>query len=89
MFAGRDSRYLWGMSVDHTHPQADLPDLTQPVATATSPLARFVPTAAMVADQIVDQWVEQELKRGQRRVRNGVAMLICLAVVAIPLIFLA
>ena len=75
--------------MDHTHLQADLPDLVQPAATATSPLARFVPTAATVADQTVDQWVELELKRDRRRVRTGVAMLVCLAVVAIPLIFLA
>ena len=63
--------------------------MAQPAATATSPLARFVPTAATVPDQTVDQWVEQELKRDRRRVRTGVAMLVCLAVVAIPLIFLA
>ena len=69
------------MSVDQTHLQAALPDLAQHAATATSPLVRFVPTAATVPDQTVDQWVEQELRRGRCRVRAG------LAVVAIPLIF--
>jgi len=54
-----------------------------------SPLARFVPMAATVTDQIVDQWVELELRRDRRRMRTGVAMLACLAIVAIPLIFLA
>src|SRR4030095_16488587 len=57
-FRGRDSRYLLHMSVDHTNLQANLPDLAQNVATATSPLARFVPTAATVPDQTIDQWVE-------------------------------
>ena len=76
------------MSVDHTHLQAALPDLAQHAATATSPLARFVPSAAAVSDRTVDQWVEQELRRGRCRVRAGLAMLALLAVVAIPLIFL-
>ena len=75
------------MSVDQTHLQAALPDLAQHAATATSPLARFVPTAATVPDQTVDQWVELELRRGRCRVRAGLAMLALLAVVAIPLIF--
>ena len=75
------------MSVGQTHLQAALPDLAQHAATATSPLARFVPTAATVPDQTVDQWVEQELRRGRCRVRAGLAMLALLAVVAIPLIF--
>jgi hypothetical protein len=75
------------MSVDHTHLQADLPDMAQHVATATSPLARFMPNASAVPDQTVDQWVEQELRRGRTRVRAGLAMLALLAVVAIPLVF--
>jgi hypothetical protein len=75
------------MSVDQNHLQAALPDLAQHIATATSPLARFVPTAAAVPDQTVDQWVEQELRRGRCRVRAGLAMLALLAVAAIPLIF--
>jgi hypothetical protein len=73
--------------VDQNHLQAALPDLAQHVATATSPLARFVPTTAAVPDQTVDQWVEQELRRGRCRVRAGLVMLALLAVAAIPLIF--
>jgi hypothetical protein len=69
-----------------THLQADLPDLAPSAATATSPLARFLPTAATVSDQTVDQWVEQELQRGRRRVRAGLAMLAVLAVAAIQLV---
>ena len=72
--------------MEHIHLQADLPDLTQHAATTTSPLSRFVPTAATVSDQTVDQWVEQELRRGRNRVRTGVTMLALLAVAAIPLI---
>ena len=75
------------MSVDHTNLQADLPDPAQNVATATSPLARFVPSAAAVPDQMVDQWVELELRRGRSRIRAGITMLALLAVVAIPLVF--
>ena len=75
------------MSVDQNHLQTALPDLAQHVATATSPLARFVPTAATVSDQTVDQWMEQELRRGRCRVRAGLAMLALLAVVATPLVF--
>jgi hypothetical protein len=76
------------MSVDHTHLKADLPNMTQDVATATSPLARFAPTAAMVPDQTVDEWVEQELRRGDCRMRAGLAMLAFLAGVAIPVVLL-
>jgi hypothetical protein len=75
------------MTVDQNRLQAALPELAQHVATATSPLARFVPAAAAVPEQTVDQWVEQELRRGRCRVRAGLAMLALLAVVAIPLIF--
>jgi hypothetical protein len=57
-------------------------------ATASTPFMRFVPAAAVVSDQTVDQWVEQELKRGRRRVRAGLAMLAILAMVAIPLVLL-
>jgi hypothetical protein len=46
------------MSVDQNHRQAAPPDLAQHVATATSPLARIVPSAVTVSDQTVDQWVE-------------------------------
>ncbi len=74
------------MSVDHTHLQADLPDLAQHAVTTTSPLARFVPTAATISDQTVDQWVEQEFRRGRSRVRAGIAMLALLAAAAIPLV---
>ncbi len=76
------------MSVDHTRLQAGLPDLAQHAATTTSPLARFVPTAAAISDQTIDRWVEQELRRGRSRVRAGVAMLVLLAVAAIPLVLL-
>ena len=55
-------------------------------ATASTPLVRFVPGASAVPDQMVDQWVEQELRRGRSSVRAGLAMLACLAVVAIPLV---
>jgi hypothetical protein len=88
IFAGADSRYLKGMSVNHTHLQADLPNMMQYVATATSPLARFAPTAATVSDQTVDEWVEQELRRGHCRMRRGLAILAFLAGVAIPVILL-
>ena len=37
-------------------------------------------------DQMIDQWVEQELRRGRSSVRAGLAMLVCLAVVAVPLV---
>ena len=61
--------------------------MTQHVAaTASTPLARFAPGASAVPDQMVDQWVEQELRRGRSSVRAGLAMLACLAVVAIPLV---
>ena len=73
--------------MDQNRLQAALPELAQHVATATSPLTRFVPAAAAVPEQTVDQWVEQELRRGRCRVRAGLAMLALLAVVAIPLIF--
>ena len=67
--------------------QSELRDLAQHVATAAaSPLARFVPDASAVPDQMVDQWVEQELRRGRSSVRAGLAMLACLAVVAVPLV---
>lgn len=74
------------MSVDHTHLQADLPELMPRVATATSPLARLAPTAATVSDRTVDRWVEDELRRGRRRMRAGLAMLAFLAGLAIPLV---
>jgi hypothetical protein len=65
--------------------QSELREMTQHVATAAStPLARFVPGASTVPDQLVDQWVEQELRRGRSGVRAGLVMLACLAVVAIP-----
>ena len=76
------------MSVDHTHLQADFPDVMRSVATATSPLARFAPTAATVSDQTVDQWVERELRRGRCRMRAGLAMLAFLAGASIPVILL-
>lgn len=67
--------------------QSELREMTQHVAaTASTPLARFVPGASAVPDQMVDQWVEQELRRGRSSVRAGLAMLACLAVVAIPLV---
>ena len=68
--------------------QSELRALAQDLATAAStPLVRFVPSAQTVPDQMVDQWVEQELRRGRSSVRAGLAMLVCLAVVAIPLVF--
>jgi hypothetical protein len=76
------------MSVDHTHFQADFPELTPRVATATSPLARLAPTAATVSDQTVDRWVEEELRPGRCRMRAGLAMLAFLAGMAIPLLLL-
>ena len=68
--------------------QSELRDLAQYVATAAaaSPLTRLVPGASVVPDQVVDQWVEQELRRGRSSVRAGLAMLACLAVVAVPLV---
>jgi hypothetical protein len=75
------------MNAQHAHHQAGFGEPAQQIATST-PIARFVPTAAAVADQTVEQWVEQELQRGRCRVRAGLAMLACLAVVAIPLVFL-
>jgi hypothetical protein len=65
---------------------SELRQMTQNVAaTASTPLARFVPGASAVPDQMIDQWVEQELRRGRSSMRAGLAMLACLAVVAIPL----
>ena len=67
--------------------QSELREMTQHVAaTASTPLARFVPGASAVPDQMVDQWVEQELRRGRSSVRAGLAMLACIAVAAIPLV---
>lgn len=61
--------------------------MTQHVAaTASTPLTRFAPGASAVPDQMIDQWVEQELRRGRSSVRAGLAMLVCLAVVAVPLV---
>jgi hypothetical protein len=69
--------------------QSELRDLAQHVAaTASTPLARFVPGASAVPDQTIDQWVEQELRRGRSSVRAGLAMLACLAVLAVPLVLL-
>lgn len=66
---------------------SELRDLSQHVATAAStPLGRFVPGASTVPDQMVDQWVEQELRRGRSSVRTGLVLLFCLAVAAIPLV---
>ncbi|HKP27380.1 MAG TPA: hypothetical protein VJV39_26165 [Dongiaceae bacterium] len=75
------------MNIEPTQQQAYLGEVTQHVTTST-PLMRFVPAAAAVSDETVDQWVEQELQRGRSRVRAGVAVLAVLAVVAIPLVFL-
>lgn len=73
------------MSIEPDPQQAYLGEVARH-ATASTPLARFVPAAAAVPDETVDQWVEQELQRGRRRVRAGLAMLSLLAVAAIPLI---
>ena len=75
------------MNIEPSQQQAYLGEVAQH-ATASTPLMRFVPAAAVVSDQTVDQWVEQELKRGRRRVRAGLAMLAILAMVAIPLVLL-
>jgi hypothetical protein len=67
--------------------QSELREMTHHVAaTASTPLARFVPGASTVPDQMVDQWVEQELRRGRSSVRASLAVLACLAVVAVPLV---
>lgn len=67
--------------------QSEFLDLAQHGATAAStPLSRLVPGAAGVPDQTVDQWVEQELRRGRCGVRAGLAMLGFLAVAAVPLV---
>jgi hypothetical protein len=85
IFAGGVSRYLLTMNAQPTQPE--LRDLAQHVgATASTPLARFAPSASAVPDQMVDQWVEQELRRGRGSVRAGLAMLAFLAGVAIPLV---
>jgi hypothetical protein len=85
IFAGGVSRYLLIMTTEPT--QAELRELAQHVASAAAtPLARFAPGASAVPDQLVDQWVEQELRRGRCSMRAGLAMLACLAVVAIPLV---
>jgi hypothetical protein len=68
--------------------QSELGEMTQHVATAApTPLARFVPGASTVPDLMIDQWVEQELRRGRSSVRAGLVTLVCLAVVAIPVAF--
>jgi hypothetical protein len=81
-----DLRYQDRMSVNQIHPQAEFPSVPRP-ATA-SPLTRFAPTAATVSDYTVDQWVEQELRRGRSRMRAGLAMLAFLAGLAIPIVLL-
>jgi len=75
------------MNIEPSQQQAYLGGVAQH-ATASTPLMRFVPAAAVVSDQTVDQWVEQELRRGRRRVRAGLAMLAIIAMVAIPLVLL-
>ena len=75
------------MNIEPSQQPAYLGEVAQH-ATASTPLMRFVPAAAVVSDQTVDQWVEQELKRGRGRVRAGLAMLAILAMVAIPLVLL-
>ena len=75
------------LTVNAEPTQSELREMTQHVAaTASTPLARFAPGASAVPDQMVDQWVEQELRRGRSSVRAGLAMLVCLAVVAVPLV---
>jgi hypothetical protein len=73
------------MNIEPDPRQPYLGVLTQQV-TASTPIARFVPTAAAVPEETVDQWVEQELQRGRRRMRAGLGLLALLAAVAIPLI---
>jgi hypothetical protein len=75
------------MNIEPSQQRAYLGEVAQH-ATASTPLIRFVPAAAAVSDQTVDQWVEQELQRGRRRARAGLAMLAILAMVAIPLVLL-
>jgi len=75
------------MNVEPTQQQAYLGEVAQH-ASASTPLARFVPAAAAVPDQTVDQWVEEELQRGRYRMRAGLAVLVVVAVVAIPLVLL-
>jgi len=58
------------MNIEPSQQQAYLGEVAQH-ATASTPLMRFVPAAAAVSDQTVDQWVEQELQRGRSRVRAG------------------
>ena len=87
IFAAGYLRYVRSMNVDSTQQQAYLGELAQHLS-PTTPLARFVPSAATVSDQTVDQWVEEELQRGRRRVRAGLVMLASIALVAIPLIVL-
>ena len=65
--------------MDHAHLQAGLPD---PHTTRRDDVF----ARAIRADGVtVDQWVEQELRRGCCRVRAGIAMLALLAVAGIPL----
>jgi hypothetical protein len=86
IFAGGVSHYLLGVNAEPI--QSELRELAQHVATAAaSPLTRFVPDASAIPDQMVDQWVKQELRRGRSSVRAGLAMLACLAVMAMPLVF--
>ena len=75
------------MNIEPSQQQAYLGEVAQHV-TASTPLMRFVPAAAVVSDQTVDQWVEQDMQRGHRRVRAGLAMLAVLAMVAVPLVLL-
>ena len=75
------------MNIEPSQQQAYLGEVAQH-ATASTPLMRFVPAAAVVSDQTVDQWVEQELQDRRRRVRAGLAMLAITAMVAIPLVLL-
>jgi hypothetical protein len=85
IFGGGISRYLLIMTTEPT--RSELRELAQHVASAAAtPLARLAPGASMVPDQIVDQWVEQELRRGRCSVRAGLGVLACLAVAAIPLV---
>jgi hypothetical protein len=88
MFSEAVSRYFSStMKAQTAHHRIELEDPAQR-ATAPTPLARFVPTAAAVSDQTVDQWVEQELQRGRRGVRAGLTMLALFAVAAVPVVLL-
>jgi hypothetical protein len=74
------------MSVQDSPKQADIQILANQVAVAAStPLARFVPSASVVPDRHVDEWVERGQRRDRRSIKIGLTILAVTSLTAIAL----